>query len=189
MPLRPQTKESQTSNLKPTKKLELNFASNFASYAKTKKLVIVYGLDHMWLKEMFASDPSKRTLWFQLQWFCSPIIEIATEVTELAKKTKTSLYEDHFYAVDSIINYGGVGGYLDLLDLIAFRLEGDGYLVKKVLLEYDTFEFPREIGFDPYYPKPKSISNFRDFDSQNFSTFDANDHSLFMLPFKDASNP
>ena len=164
--------------------MKLSFADNLASFAKTNKLVIIYGLDHAWLKEMFASDPTKRTLWFQVQWFCQPPIEIETEVTELAKKTKSVLYEDHFYAVDSIVNYGGVGGYLDLLDLISFRLEADDFLVKKVLLEYDTFEFPRDIGFEPYYPKPRSIKNFRDFDSSNFSTFDANDQSLFVLPFK-----
>lgn len=170
------------------RKLKLNFAASLANFAKINKLVIIYGLDHAWLKEMFATDPTKRTLWFQLQWFCQPPIEIETEVIELAKKTKSNLYEDHFYAVDSIVNYGGIGGYLDLLDSIAFLLEGENYLVKKVLLEYDTFEFPREIGFEPYYPKPRSIKNFRDFDSAKFSTFDANDQSLFVLPFKGVSD-
>lgn len=180
MSLRQPTRESQNQR----RTLKLNFASNLASFAKTNKLVIIYGLDHLWLKEMFASDPTKRTLWFQVQWFCQPPIEIETEVTQLAKKVKATLYEDHFYAVDSIVNYEGIGGYLDLLDLISYNLEAEGFLVKKVLLEYDTFEFPRDIGFDPYYPKPKSIKNFRDFDSAKFSTFDANDQSLFVLPFK-----
>lgn len=166
------------------KKLKVPFGTALTEYVRRKKLVIIYGIDKKWIQELYASDPTRRTLWLQLQWFSEPQ-QIETEFTALVKSSSSNLYTNQFYAVDSIVNYEGLGGYLDLLDSIASTIEDEGCTVKKVFLEYDTFTFPRDIGFDPYYAKPMTVESFRSLDKNSFVTFDTNDFSLLALPYKE----
>lgn len=149
---------------------------------------MVYGIDKLWVHEMFLADPSTRSLWFQIQWFCaaSDIVELTTDYARLVRVVESNLYQNHFYHVDALVNYQGVGGYLDLLDTTCQSLEEANFKVKRVILEFDFFKAHREIGMggDPFYAKPKNIDLFRQIDAGDFTPLDSMEESLMTLPFR-----
>ena len=120
-----------------------------------------------------------------MQWFCEPV-ELTTDYAKLVRVVESNLYQNHFYHVDALVNYQGVGGYLDLLDTTCQSLEESGFKVKRVILEFDFFKAHRELGMgvDPFYAKPKNVDLFRQIDAGDFTPLDSMEESLMTLPFR-----